>query len=185
VWGGWGDRLVQLGTTVISPIVHTRPVAGLLSRVGLRELGIELRSASPRAFRRAYREGFTAPCSRTQLEAPCPTLLVAGEKEATVRASNVGLAELMPHATARFVPGLGHAWFAWRRELHIRVVEAWLTGEALPEELETEPQSRAAVARVVRQFDGGDGVLHRRRADTAAGRRYADRLRVLTRKRQS
>lgn len=158
VWGGWGDRLVQLGTTAISPIVHTRLMAALLAQVGLRDLGIALRSASPRAFRRAFREGFTAPTSRMQLEATCPTLLVAGEKEATVRASNAGLAELMPHATARFVPGLGHAWFAWRRDLHIRVVEAWLTGEVLPEELETEPPSPAAVARVRRRFQDHEAL---------------------------
>jgi pimeloyl-ACP methyl ester carboxylesterase len=153
LWGGWGDRFVQLGTTVISPIVNTRPVATLLNLVGLRELGIELSSASPRAFRRAYKEGFTAPTSRSELEAQCPTLLVAGEKETTVRASNAALAELMPHAIARFVPGLGHAWFGWRPDLHVRMVEAWLTGEALPEELKTEPPSPSAVDRVLRLLE--------------------------------
>ena len=152
VWGGWGDRLVRLGTKAISPVIDTRPVAGLLSLVGLPGLGIELRSASPRAFRRAYEEGFTAPASRAELEAPCPTLLVAGEKEATVRASNAALAALMPHATARFVPGLGHAWFAWRRELHVRMIEAWLTEEALPEELKPELPSPAGADRVRRQL---------------------------------
>ena len=152
VWGGWGDRFVQLGTTAMSPIVGTRLVARLLSLVGLRELGIELSSASPRAFRRAYKEGFTAPTSRAETEAPCPTLLVAGEKEATVRASNAALAELMPHAIARFVPGLGHAWFGWRPDLHVRMVEAWLTGEALPEELKTEPPSPSAVDRALRRL---------------------------------
>jgi pimeloyl-ACP methyl ester carboxylesterase len=157
VWGGFGDRLVQLGTTAISPIIHTRPVAALLSLVGLRELGIELRSASSRAFRRAYVEGFTAPASREALEASCPTLLVAGEEETTVRASNAALAELMPEAIARFVPGHGHAWFAWRPDLHVRMVEAWLTGEALPEELKTEPPSPTAVARVLRRLEETEG----------------------------
>ncbi len=153
LWGGCGDRFVQLGTTAISPIVGTRPVAALLNLVGLRELGIELGSAAPRAFRRAYREGFTAPTSRAELDAQCPTLLVAGEKEATVRASNAALAELMPHAIARFVPGLGHAWFGWRHDLHVRTVEAWLTGEALPEELKAEPPSPSAVDRVLRLLE--------------------------------
>jgi pimeloyl-ACP methyl ester carboxylesterase len=153
LWGGWGDRFVQLSTTAISPIVNTRPMAALLSLVGLRELAIELSSASPRAFRRAYKEGFTAPASRAELEAQCPTLLVAGEKEATARASNAALAELMPHAVARFVPGLGHAWFAWRPDLHVRMVEAWLTGEALPEGLKTEPPSPSAVDRVLRRLE--------------------------------
>jgi pimeloyl-ACP methyl ester carboxylesterase len=157
LWGGWGDRFVQLGTTAISPIVNTRPVATLLSLVGLRELGIELRSASSRAFRRAYVEGFTAPASREALEASCPTLLVAGEKETTVRASNAALAELMPEAIARFVPGLGHAWFGWRLDLHVRMLGAWLTGEALPEELKTEPPSPSAVDRVLRRLERPQG----------------------------
>jgi pimeloyl-ACP methyl ester carboxylesterase len=153
LWGGWGDRFVRLGTSAISPILNTRPVVALLSLVGLRELGIELSSATPQAFRRAYREGFTAPTSRAQLEAPCPTLLVAGEKEATVRASNAALAGSMPHAVARFVPGRGHAWFAARLDLHVRMVEAWLTGGALPEELKTEPPSPSAVDRVLRRLE--------------------------------
>jgi pimeloyl-ACP methyl ester carboxylesterase len=170
LWGGWGDRLVQLCTTLISPVVASRPVAALLSLVGLRELGILLRSASPRAFRRAYREGFTASVSGAELEAPCPTLLVAGEKEATVRASNAALAELMPHAIARFVPGLGHAWFAWRLELHIRMVEAWLMGESLPEELKTEPPSPAAVARVLHRLGSTSRPSI---ADVASGRSWS------------
>jgi pimeloyl-ACP methyl ester carboxylesterase len=157
LWGGCGDRFAQLGTTSISPIVNARPVAALLSVVGLRELGIELSSASPGAFRRAYKEGFTAPPSRAELDAQCPTLLVAGEKEATVRASNAALAELMPHAIARFVPGLGHAWFAWRPDLHVRMVEAWLTGEALPEELKMEAPSPSAVDRVLRRLEKPHG----------------------------
>jgi pimeloyl-ACP methyl ester carboxylesterase len=159
LWGGWGDRFVQLSTTAISPIVNTRPVTALLSLVGLRELGIELSSASPRAFRRAYREGFTAPTSSAELEAQCPTLIVAGENEATVRACNAALAELMPHAIARFVPKLDHAWFGWQLDLHVRMVEAWLTGEALPEELKTEPRSPSAVDRVLRRLEEPQGRL--------------------------
>jgi hypothetical protein len=56
-------------------------------------------------------------------------------------------------ATARFVPGLGHAWFAWRRELHVRIVEARLTEEALPDELKAELPSPAAADRVRRQLE--------------------------------
>jgi pimeloyl-ACP methyl ester carboxylesterase len=155
LWGGWGDRLVQLVIIAVSPIVNTRAAARFLAAVGLRELGEELRSASPRAFRRAWREGFTAPISTAALEAPCPTLLVAGEKEGVVRASNAALAALMPHATARFVPGFAHAWFAWRRELHLQMVEAWLAGEALPEELQPEPPSPSAVDQVLHRLSRG------------------------------
>lgn len=173
LWGGWGDRFIQLSTTAISPIMNTRPVTALLSRVGLRELGIELASASPRAFRRAYKEGFTAPTSKAELEAQCPTLLVAGEKEATVRASNAALAELMPHAIGRFVPGLGHAWFGRRPDLHVHMVEAWLTGEALPEELKTEPPSPSAVDRVLRRLEEPQGRLPVRVLPTS-GRRLSE-----------
>lgn len=147
-WGGWGDRLVRLGTAGVSPLVDTRLARSFLRRVGLGELADLLRGASPAAFRRAYREGFTAPLTGAVLEASCTTLFVAGEKEGTVRASNAALTALMPHATARFVPGLNHAWFAWRLELHIRMVEAWLGDEPLPAELVPEPPSPEAVARV-------------------------------------
>jgi pimeloyl-ACP methyl ester carboxylesterase len=146
----WVDPFVVAGAVAVSPIVSTRPVAALLGAVGLRGLGVSLGGARPSAIRRAFREGFVAPLSRTQLEARCPTLLVAGEKEPTVRASNAAFADLMPHAVARYVPGLGHAWFAWRPELHIRMVEAWLSGQDLPSELKPEPSSPAATERVRR-----------------------------------
>lgn len=150
LWGGWGDRLVQAGAIAVSPIVDSGLVRSLLRRVGLSELGDLLRGAAPAAFRRAYLEGFTAPLTRAVLDAPCPTLLVAGEKEGTVRTSNAALAALMPHAEARFVPGLDHAWFGWRHDLHVRMVEAWLGGEPLPAELVPEPPSPSAVDRVLR-----------------------------------
>ncbi len=150
VLSSWVDPLVVAGAFAVSPIVGTRPVTALLGAIGLRGLGRSLQGASPRAIRRAFREGYTAPLSRRQLEAPCPTLFVAGEKERTVRASNAAFAALMPHAVADFVPGLGHAWFAWRPELHVRMVEAWLSGQDLPSGLEPEPSSPEAVERVLR-----------------------------------
>jgi len=150
VLSSWVDPLVVAGAVAVSPIVGSRPVAALLGAVGLGGLGTSLSGASPRAVRRAFREGYTAPLSRKQLEAPCPTLFVAGEKERTVRASNAAFAALMPHALADFVPGLGHAWFAWRLELHVRMVEAWLSGQDLPSGLAPEPPSPEAVERVLR-----------------------------------
>ena len=150
VLSSWLDPFVVLGAELVSPIAGTRPMATLLARIGLRGLGIALRGASPAAMRRAFREGYTAPLTRAQLEADCPTLFVAGEKERTVRASNAAFAALMPHAVARFVPGLSHAWFAWRPELHIQMVGAWLSGRELPSGLEPEPPSSAAVDRVLR-----------------------------------
>ncbi len=146
---GWLDPVVVLGAELVSPIAGTRGVTALLEKAGLRGLGAALRGASPAAMRRAFREGYTAPISRSLLEAPCPTLLVGGEKEPTVRASNAGLAALMPGAVACFVPGLGHAWFGWRLDLHVRMVEAWLCGRDLPGGLEPEPPSLASAERVL------------------------------------
>ena len=139
------DPLVLAAITLVSPIVNTQLAEAFLGLIGLRDLGVALRSASPAAFRKSWLEGYTAPISKAVLEAACPTLLVAGERE-HARASNAALAALMPHASARFVPGLGHAWFIWRRELHIRMVENWLSDKALPAELEPEPPSPTAVA---------------------------------------
>jgi pimeloyl-ACP methyl ester carboxylesterase len=155
---GRADPLILAAVTLVSPIVNTPLAAAALRLIGWRDLGVALRSASPAAFRRSWKEGYTAPISRAALEAVCPTLLVAGERE-HARASNAALAALMPHATARFVPGLGHAWFVWRRELHIRLVEAWLAGTDLPAELQPEPPSRSAAERVLRELQRQGKVI--------------------------
>lgn len=46
-WGGWGDRLVQLGTAAISPLVDTRLARSSMRRIGIGELGDLLRGATP------------------------------------------------------------------------------------------------------------------------------------------
>lgn len=143
------DPLVLAAVTIVSPVINTWITPVVLGRLGLRPLGEELRTASPRAFRRAFAEGWVAPLADALLEAACPTLLVGGEKERTVRASDAALATLLPHAAARFMPGLGHAWFASAPEVHIRTVAAWLSDQELPAELEVEPDSPQDVARVL------------------------------------
>ena len=70
------------------------------------------------------------------------------------RPATAALASLMPQAIARFVPGPGYASFLQRRELHIRIVEAWLIGGPLPAGLEPEPPSALAVDRVLLQLPG-------------------------------
>ena len=157
------DPLILAAITLVSPIVNTPLAEAFLGLIGLRRLGTALRSASPAAFRRSWIEGYRAPISKAALEAGCPTLLVAGERE-HARESNAALAALMPHATARFVPGLGHAWFIWRPELHMSMVEAWLRDEPLPAGLELEPLSPSAVARVRRLLaEGPPDATDRRR----------------------
>ncbi len=97
----------------------------------------DLEASAPWAFRRAFIEGFKAPALPVERQASCPVLLVAGGKEAHVPA-NAALASVMGNAIALFAPGVGHGWMARRSELHVRMVEAWLTERLLPSELHEE-----------------------------------------------
>lgn len=65
----------------------------------------------------------------------------------------------MPNAQACYVPGLGHGWLARRMDLHLSMVEAWLSGGELPGELVAEVASPAVVARLRRELgDDSAGV---------------------------
>jgi pimeloyl-ACP methyl ester carboxylesterase len=149
----WGRRFRVLVFSAMSPFIHTRPVMA-----SMREIwdAADLRAASRRAFRRSVTEGFLKPFAA--IGVPNPTLFVAGERETSrtltgcgVRESNAALATLMPHAEARFAPDLGHCWQRKAPDLHIRMVEAWCTGQTLPSELRPEPTpSSAAVERLRR-----------------------------------
>ena len=153
---GFGHSNQLASASVLSPLLHTRAVTALFSTmIGMDQEGrAERRASSRRAFWRAFWEGFKPPPFRIAIDAPCPTLLVAGEQETTIRASNAALATLMPHAVARFAPGVGHGWLARRPGLHVRMVEAWLTGQQLPSELIPEAPSPSAVERLLRQIGG-------------------------------
>jgi pimeloyl-ACP methyl ester carboxylesterase len=157
----WGGRLILAGVTAVSPFLHTRPVTGLFARlIGMDEEGrAELRASSRRAFRGAFAEGFRSGVSLAEVTAPSPTLLVAGEKETVVRPANAALASLMPHAAAMFAPGLPHGWLAREPQLHVRMVEAWLTGRELPSELRPEPPSPAALERLLRELGEETGSV--------------------------
>ena len=138
--------LMRLFMTALSPLTHTRPVMALFRES---HDPADLRAASRQAFRRGIAECFTTFAA---IDATCPTLLVAGEKESRVRPSNAALATLMPKAEARFAPGLDHCWQRKAPDLHIRMVEACLTGQELPSELRPEPTPSAeAVERMRRE----------------------------------
>ncbi len=149
-WAGNGPFLLAI--TAISPFLHTRPVVAFMAgTVSMDEVGREdLRLASRRAFREAFVEGFKGGISRAEIDASSPTLLVAGEKERIVRESNAAQAAMMPNAVALFAPGLGHGWLGRDLDLHLGMVEAWLTGRELPAGLLPEPRSPAAEARLRR-----------------------------------
>lgn len=145
--------LVILGVTLVSPFLHTPPAMALFSgMIGMDDEGRDdLRAASRRAFARAFVDGFTCEVPRSEMSTPSPTLLVAGEKEAVIRQSNAALASVMPYAVARFAPGLAHGWLARNPELHVRMVEAWLTAQDLPSELGVEAAAPEARARLLRE----------------------------------
>jgi pimeloyl-ACP methyl ester carboxylesterase len=141
-----GVGLWKLGMALVAPFIHRNLVIGLLHRAlggdpaGRDGFAADLRAVAPAAFRRAFADANdTSRFSREELGASCPTLLVAGEREpGSIRASNAALAALMPNAVARFVPGGGHGWLAGAAELHVRMVEAWITGQELPGKLAPE-----------------------------------------------
>jgi len=155
-WPGRAPFLASIA--LITPFLHTRLVIGMLSRsVGqIPEADqAEIKLASRRAFFRSYRDALSLRLTRAEIDATCPTLLVAGEREKPVRQSNAALAELMPDASSRFVPRLGHGWLGVNLELHVAMVGAWLEANELPDGLahETTAWSKAEVEQVLAASD--------------------------------
>jgi len=150
---GWRDRSLVIGIAAMAPFLHTAAVIGMLSRsVGeIPEPDRQaIRAASRRAFLMSYAGSLMARPSRAEIEARAPTLLVAGEKETSVRRSNAAHATLMPNGIARYVPGLGHGWLGRRMDLHLDMVERWLTDGALPAGLVAEASWPGATAELIR-----------------------------------
>ena len=134
--------LARLGLRLLEPVVKTDLVTGVIARsLGLPEAAMDdFRSNYRRMSAASYVAAFAEALDFRQppgLErAACPTLLVAGGREPpSTLASNRLLARTMQHATARIAPGKWHGWIAAARELHCRMVEAWITGRPLPAEL--------------------------------------------------
>lgn len=151
----WGTGPFLAGIAAIAPFLHTRPVIAALSRsVGRmpEPVRAEIRVASRLAFWRSFADSFGTRATRAEVEAACPTLLVAGEKETVVRQSNAALAALMPNAVARYVPGLGHGWLGTRLDLHLEMVDAWLVRGELPSGLIAERPQPSAVRRLLSEL---------------------------------
>lgn len=151
----WENGPYLLFIAAIAPFLHTRPVIAALSRsVGQipEPVQAELKVASRLAFLKSLADARGARATEAEVRAPCPTLLVAGEKETSVRRSNAALAAVMPHAVARYVAGLGHGWLGSRMDLHLDMVEAWLTAEGSAARLLAEEPSPAAVRALQRQL---------------------------------
>jgi pimeloyl-ACP methyl ester carboxylesterase len=150
---------MKLGVAAISPLLRFAAVARLVGRAfgvepgsALENFVDQIQAADSRSFRRAFADANDTRITPAMLAAACPTLFVAGERELRhVRTSNRLLAELMPCALARFVPGAGHGWGASQYpELHRRLVTAWLENRSLPDGLAAEP-SEVPHGRVARR----------------------------------
>ena len=155
----WGNGPYLLFIAAIAPFLHTQAVIGALSRSvgGIPEPGrADLRVASRLAFLKSLADARGTRATRTEVRAACPTLLVAGEREAAVRRSNAALAAVMPSAVARYVAGLGHGWLGRRMELHLDMVEAWLKTEQSPVALVAEGPAPAAVSTLLRALRDGE-----------------------------
>lgn len=133
-WAHHESSLDARGVASISPFLHTKAVIGIVGKVfGFDdETRADMRTASTRAFRRGFADANDTRLTGEELAAPCPTLPVAGERE-PVRASNAALAALMPQAEARYVAGKGHGLLGEEPDLHMSMVQAWLTGQELPD----------------------------------------------------
>ena len=136
--------LMRLCTVGLVPFIHTRPGMAFFGDTHDPE---DLRVASRLAF---WRDLSDCLGDYATFGAPCPTLLVAGETETRVRPTNAALAALMPHGEAWYAPGLGHCWQRAAPDLHIRTVEAWVSGQALPSELRSEPPAPAGTVERLR-----------------------------------
>ena len=149
----WGNVPYLLFIATIAPFLHTRGVIAALSRSvgGIPEPDqAEFKRASRLAFLKSLADARGTRATWSEVRAECPTLLVAGERETAVRRSNAALAAVMPRAIARYVAEQGHGWLGTRMELHLDMVEAWLTKEESAAGLAAEGPSPAAVSALLR-----------------------------------
>lgn len=155
----WGNGPYLLFIAAIAPFLHTKAVIGALSRsVGgiPKPVQADLRVASRLAFLKSLADARGTRATQTEVRAACPTLLVGGEKETAVRRSNAALAAVMPRAIARYVPGLGHGWLGRAMELHLDMVDGWLTTELSPVGLMAEGPSPAGMRALLRALRDDD-----------------------------
>jgi len=138
---------MKIGVSAISPFLRFALVARLVGRAfgvnpgrPLDAFVTQMQAVDSRSFRRAFADANDVSITAGLLAAPCRTLFVAGERELKhVRASNRLLADHMPHAEARMMPGANHGWGpAQFPDVHLRMVAAWIADRQLPAELVAE-----------------------------------------------
>lgn len=155
----WGNWAYLVFIAAIAPFLHTRAVIAALSQSvgGIPEPDkAEFKRASRLAFLKSLADARATRATWTEVRAECRTLLVAGERESAVRRSNAALAAVMPGAIARYVAEQGHGWLGRRMELHLGMVEAWLTTGEPVAGLAVEKPSPAAVGALLEGLRDAD-----------------------------
>lgn len=95
-----------------------------------------LHDISRQTFVKAWSQALDLRYSPSLQKVKNPILLIAGEKEQRfIHQSNFYLAGRLPNAKARIAPKMGHGWMGESPILFRRVLKAWLTDTALPEDL--------------------------------------------------
>ncbi len=96
-----------------------------------------LRAMSMSSYRRIWREAayFYAPPALRHVDTP--TLIVAGSRESKIITQAVStISNMMPHASGRLAPGVGHGWNVEAPDLFNTMIRAWITGTPLPARLQ-------------------------------------------------
>lgn len=137
-----GLPLMRIGFFILRPFLHTSFVIKTIARSmkisandydGFRQ---GMLAMSPSSFTRSFLQASAMRQPQGLVEVACPVLFVSGEKEPNaVKQSNIMLANLMPNALSRMVPGMGHGWLAEAVDLHIGMVRAWIGDQPLPQDL--------------------------------------------------
>lgn len=137
-----GLGFMKIGFHLLQPFLHTHMVIKTIARSmkipddGFEEFEQNMRSMSSSSFTRSFLQALSLRQPPGLDQVQCPSLFVAGEKEPrAVNESNAMLARSMPNAQSRMAPDLGHGWLAEAPDLHIRMVQAWLSDQPLPAEL--------------------------------------------------
>jgi pimeloyl-ACP methyl ester carboxylesterase len=133
---------IKVGLRLIQPFMHTDFIIGIIARMTkipaeeYKEFKQGMLAMSPSSFTRSFVQANSMRLPPRLEEVTCRVLFVAGEREPkVVRQSQASLARLLANADSYIAPGMGHGWLAEAPDLHLRMIQAWMQDEAMPEPL--------------------------------------------------
>ncbi|EKD24347.1 MAG: hypothetical protein ACD_81C00042G0002 [uncultured bacterium] len=133
-----GVFFIKAGACCIAPFLHTKfVIRGLSQMIHINDSEMENFTRDMRATNRvSFIKAFMQANGKIMLDGieqrNHKVLLLSGEHEKGVIASNVRLAKLMPQAKCVVIPNANHGWLAEMPDLHVRFVQAWLNGDPVP-----------------------------------------------------